>query len=78
MLQVPPRSVQPVYHAAASDSGGLKKAKEKKKKIKLKQEPPLSAVNASAGNPGPGTKSLVEKEERNILLYMMMQHPPDC
>lgn len=75
MLQVPPRSAQPVYHAAASYSGS---EKTKKKKIKLKQEPPLSAVNASAGNPEPGMKSLARKKKVRCLLYMMMQHPPDC
>jgi hypothetical protein len=78
MLQVPPRSAQPVYHAAASYSGVFEKKSRKRKKIKLKQEPPVSAVNASAGNPGPGTKCLVKRRKKEMLLYMMMQHPPDC
>jgi len=34
-----------------------------KRKIKLKQEPSLSAENASAGNPEPGMKSLARKEK---------------
>lgn len=50
MLQVRPGSVQPFYRAAASYSRW--RETKKRKKIKLEQEPPLSAAeNASADNP---------------------------